>query len=137
MPRRCGKDPGMARLFAMMGAVFSGLAVAFGAFGAHSLKAILPEASLSVFETAVRYQMYHGLGLVLVGMAARAGIHRCIAPAGWAFLTGIVLFSGSLYLLALLNIRWLGAITPLGGLLFIVGWVLLAVGVWKARDWKP
>ncbi len=109
-----------------LGAVLAGLAVAAGAFGAHALRAQLSTAELATFETAARYQMYHALALVAVGLLDRHRGERLLTMAGWAFLAGIVLFSGSLYGLALTGIRGLGAITPLGGLGFLAGWGLVA-----------
>jgi len=110
------------------GAVLMALAVGMGAFGAHGLKGRLDAYSLSVYEKAVFYHFLHALGILLVAALARA---NAITPAGqarvaWLLLTGIVIFSGSLYALALTGARVLGAITPLGGLAFIAGWVLLA-----------
>jgi len=121
----------MDRLFAVMGAASALLAVAAGAFGAHALRARLAPDLLAVFETAVRYQMYHALALLFVAWAAT---HWPLAPvraAGWLFVVGTVVFSGSLYLLALTGVRGFGAVTPLGGLAFLAGWLALAVGVWK------
>jgi uncharacterized membrane protein YgdD (TMEM256/DUF423 family) len=112
-----------------IGAVSAALAVAAGAFGAHGLRATL-EASgrAATFETAVRYHVYHALALVAVGLLGlHAGRGPCLGIAGWSFLAGTVLFSGSLYGLSLSGPRWLGPITPLGGVAFIVGWVALAV----------
>ena len=117
----------MDRLWLGFGAGFALLAVALGAFGAHALKAQLEPRMLDVFETGVRYQMYHALALLL--LAALAG-QLPEGPAAWSgrlFVAGIVLFSGSLYLLALSGIPWLGAITPLGGVCFLAGWTLLLV----------
>lgn len=109
----------MERLLFALGAVSAGLAVAAGAFGAHGLRGRLSPEMLAVFETGARYQMYHALGMLV---AARAG-----SPgAAWLFLAGTVLFSGSLYALSTTDLRWLGAITPLGGVCFIVGWLVLA-----------
>lgn len=108
------------------GAVNAALSVAAGAFGAHALKARLSADMLAIFETGARYHMYHALALVLVGLFAAARPAANVAPAGWAMLAGIVLFSGSLYALALSGVRVLGAITPLGGVAFLVGWALLA-----------
>ena len=108
------------------GAVFAGLGVAAGAFGAHMLKSILDAGMLSVFETAVRYQMYHALGLCLVGWIGERDPTRRLSVVGWLFTSGIVLFSGSLYLLSLTGIRWVGALTPLGGAAFMAGWALFA-----------
>ena len=114
------------RFWFMAGALLAGIAVAAGAFGAHGLRSRLAPADLVTFETAVRYQMYHALALLAVaGLLARGA--ALAGAAGWSFLAGIALFSGSLYLLTLAGQRWMGAVTPLGGLAFLVGWVLLAV----------
>jgi len=117
----------MARTFWRLGCVFGFAAVAAGAFGAHALRARLSPELLAVFETAARYQMYHALGLIAVAVAADRMPSRAAAAAGWLFTAGIVLFSGSLYALALTGIRVLGAITPLGGVCFLAGWVALAL----------
>ena len=109
-----------------LGAFFGGLAVAGGAFGAHLLKPVLDSAMLSVFETAVRYQMYHALALCIVAWIGKADARLPMAVVGWLFTTGIVLFSGSLYVLSLSGIRWIGALTPLGGVAFMAGWAVLA-----------
>ena len=114
------------RLFATLGAVSAFVAVAAGAFGAHALRARLAPDLLAVFETGARYQMYHALGMVAVAWAVTRWPGPWPARAGWLFLAGTVLFSGSLYALALTGIRWLGAITPLGGLAFLAGWLCLA-----------
>lgn len=113
------------------GAVLAGLAVAAGAFGAHGLRGRLAPDDLATFETAARYQMYHALALLAVAVLAARGAPRA-ALAGWAFLGGIVLFSGSLYLLTLCDLRWMGAVTPLGGAAFLAGWGLLAVTAGRA-----
>ena len=117
-------------MFLTLGALNALVAVAAGAFGAHGLKTRVDAQLLGTFETAARYQMYHALGLFLVAWLADRG-----APlahlAGWLMLAGIVLFSGSLYLLVLTNTRWLGAITPLGGLLFLAAWALCAWGAYR------
>jgi uncharacterized membrane protein YgdD (TMEM256/DUF423 family) len=105
----------------------SGLAVAAGAFGAHALRARLEPGDLLVFETGARYQMYHGLALIAAGLVAERWPGPLAGIAGWCFLAGIVLFSGSLYALTLTGVRGLGAITPLGGLAFLTGWGFLAV----------
>lgn len=97
-----------------------------GAFGAHALRTRLTPADLATFETAARYQMYHALALLAVGWLVERGHARAVA-AGWCFLAGTLLFSGSLYLLTLCGIRWMGAVTPLGGVAFIAGWVTLAL----------
>jgi uncharacterized membrane protein YgdD (TMEM256/DUF423 family) len=105
-----------------LGAVLAGLAVAAGAFGAHALRARLSPEHLSVFETAARYQMYHGLGLILVGILADRWPSRAFSVAAWLFVAGIFLFSGSLYALTVTGVRGLGAVTPLGGVCFLAGW---------------
>ena len=110
------------------GAVLAGLGVGLGAFGAHGLKARVSPEMLAVFETAVRYQMYHALGLLAVGWAATRWPGVWIQTSGWLFVAGIAVFSGSLYIMTFTGARWLGAITPIGGLAFIVGWVALAAG---------
>ena len=104
------------------------LGVALGAFGAHALKARLPPDMLAVFETGVRYQMYHVFALLAAAWAWGRWPSRIFAAASWLFGAGIIIFSGSLYLLALTGLRWLGAITPLGGLAFLAGWLCLAWG---------
>jgi uncharacterized membrane protein YgdD (TMEM256/DUF423 family) len=123
------------RVFALSGAVSALLAVAAGAFGAHALRARLSPELLAVFETGARYEMYHALGLF--GVAWVIGRAGGTAPqaswAGWLFLAGTVIFSGSLYLLALTGARWLGAVTPLGGLSFLLGWACLAWAIGVAR----
>ena len=117
------------RLFLGVGALSAGLAVAAGAFGAHGLRAHVAPEMLAVFETGARYQMYHALALIAVAWVAGRDAARSVRVAGVAFVVGTLLFSGSLYLLALTGIRWLGAITPLGGVAFLVGWGSLA---WSA-----
>jgi uncharacterized membrane protein YgdD (TMEM256/DUF423 family) len=107
--------------------LFAATAVIFGAFGAHGLKKIISESSLQIFETGVRYQMYHAFGLMIAAIIFNASNQRKIVLAGRLFITGIIIFSGSLYFLALTadQFRVVGAITPLGGTCFIAGWVLL------------
>ncbi|HKU61473.1 MAG TPA: DUF423 domain-containing protein [Gemmatimonadales bacterium] len=116
------------RIFAALGALSALLAVAAGAFGAHALRARLPADLLAVFETGARYQMYHALALMAVAWMVTRWPGPWPVRAGWLFLAGTVLFSGSLYLLALTGVRWLGAITPLGGAAFLAGWLCLAMG---------
>jgi uncharacterized membrane protein YgdD (TMEM256/DUF423 family) len=116
------------RLFATLGAASAIVAVAAGAFGAHGLRARLSPDLLAVFETGARYQMYHALGLLAVAWAVTRWPGPWPVRAGWLFLAGTVLFSGSLYALALTGVRWLGAVTPLGGVAFLAGWLCLALG---------
>jgi len=123
----------MVRYWFVTGCVMAGLGVAAGAFGAHALKQRLPEDLLAVFETAVRYQMYHALGLLAVAFAMNRWPDGNFQVAGWLLLLGIILFSGSLYALCLTGIRLLGAITPFGGLCFMAGWAVLAWGVWSSK----
>lgn len=123
------------RLFLTLAPLLAGLSVAAGAFASHALKAQLSDRSLEIFETGARYQMYHALGLLLVGVLlsrAEAG-QGLLTATGWAFLVGIALFSGSLYALSLSGIKWLGAITPLGGVAFLVGWGCLAAAAWSYK----
>ncbi len=123
----------MDRLFFVLGSVSAGSAVALGAFGAHALKARLSPELLAAYETGVRYQMFHALALLAVAWAStRWPASAAIAASGWLFVAGTLLFSGSLYALSLTGVRGLGAITPLGGLAWLVGWVALAWGVAKA-----
>jgi uncharacterized membrane protein YgdD (TMEM256/DUF423 family) len=117
----------MDKTFLLIGGLAGFISVAFGAFGAHALRGRLSPEMLAVFETAVRYQMYHALAVLVVGLImARLG-GWLFAAAGWLFTAGIVLFSGSLYALALTGVTTLGAITPLGGLAFLAGWACLIV----------
>lgn len=117
----------MNRTFVALGAILAGLSVAAGAFGAHGLRGLLDADMLANFETAARYQMYHALALLIVGVLAAYLPARIVNWIGWLFIVGILLFSGSLYLMAFTGVRMLGAITPLGGVAFIAGWLLLAV----------
>jgi len=118
------------RLFVLLGGVLGFLGMALGAFGAHVLKGRLSAEMLVTFETAARYQLIHALALILVGSLIDRRAHRSLSLAGWLFFTGVVLFSGSLYLLAITGARWLGAITPLGGLAFLAGWgAIVAFGM--------
>ena len=116
----------MERTLAALGALSAFLAVAAGAFGAHALKARLSPDLLAIFETGARYQMYHALGMLAAAWAVTRWPGGAAAAAGWLFLLGTVLFSGSLYALALSGVRWLGAITPVGGVAFLLGWLALA-----------
>lgn len=121
----------MERLFATLGALLAGLAVGAGAFGAHALKARLSAADLAIFETAVRYQMAHALGLFAVAWVVGRVPGPLPVAAGWCLVGGVAVFSGSLYALVLTGQRWLGAITPIGGTAFLVGWALVAVAAWR------
>jgi uncharacterized membrane protein YgdD (TMEM256/DUF423 family) len=116
----------MQQLFFALGSGFAALGVIAGAFGAHALKAHISQEMLATFEVGVRYQLYHALGLIVVSWAASQWNSQLVSVAGWLFVAGIVIFSGSLYILSLTGIRWLGAITPIGGGAFIVGWLCLA-----------
>jgi uncharacterized membrane protein YgdD (TMEM256/DUF423 family) len=124
----------MPNTFLILGAINAFLCVAIGAFGAHGLKEKLSPDMLAVYQTAVQYHFYHALGLVAVGLVL---LHfpssRSVTLSGWMMLAGIVLFSGSLYALSLTGMRWLGAITPIGGVAFLLGWALLAYGAWAAK----
>jgi uncharacterized membrane protein YgdD (TMEM256/DUF423 family) len=127
------------RIWLLIGAIFGGLAVALGAMGAHWLESQLKEPdgtlspaaqrSLAIWETAVRYQMYHALALLAVGLLAQRSESLAFRIAGWAMTIGVLIFSGCLYALVLSGQKWLGAIVPIGGVLMLVGWGLLAVGV--------
>jgi uncharacterized membrane protein YgdD (TMEM256/DUF423 family) len=121
----------MDRLFFIMGAISALIGVAAGAFGAHSLRGRLDADMLTIFEVGVRYQLYHALALLAVAWAQIRWPGSLAAASGWLFVIGTLLFSGSLYLLSLTGIRWFGAITPLGGLAFLGGWLCLALAVWR------
>lgn len=114
--------------FLFFAAIAGFIGVAMGAFGAHGLKHMLSEHLLDVYKTAVSYQMWHALAL---GLVAGLPPHKLLRWAGWLFVAGIVLFSGSLYLLAILNIAWLGMITPFGGVAFLLAWGLIAFFAWQ------
>ena len=116
----------MDKTFLLLGAVAAFLAVILGAFGAHALRGRLSPEMLAVFQTGVQYHVYHALGLILVSAIMGRMSGWLIQTAGWCFVAGIVLFSGSLYLLAATGVTVLGAITPIGGLAFLIGWACLA-----------
>ncbi len=120
------------RVFFVLGSVFAGLAVLFGAFGAHALRDSLSPEDLATFEVGVRYQMYHALGLLATAWAVARWEASTAVAAGWFFVAGIIVFSGSLYFLVLTGPRWLGAVTPVGGVALVVGWVLLAWTAYQA-----
>jgi uncharacterized membrane protein YgdD (TMEM256/DUF423 family) len=118
----------MDRTFLFFGSLFGFLGVAFGAFGAHALRSRLSPEMLAVFETGVRYQMYHAFAILIVAAAiGRIGDASLLVLAGWFFVAGVLLFSGSLYVLSLSGVGVLGAITPVGGLLFLIGWACLGL----------
>ena len=121
----------MERHFLGIGALSACVAVAAGAFGSHGLRDVVSADRLVVWETAARYQMYHALGLLIVAYLASQKTAGPARIAGWLFVAGTIVFSGSLYALTLTGITILGAITPLGGLAFIAGWLILAWGVWR------
>jgi uncharacterized membrane protein YgdD (TMEM256/DUF423 family) len=122
-------NPRMERIFFALGAISAFISVAAGAFGSHGLKDRLSPELLSVFEVGARYQMYHALALIAVAWALSKWPGSLAVTSGWLFVVGTLLFSGSLYLLSLTGLKWLGAITPLGGLAFLAGWLCLA---WSA-----
>jgi uncharacterized membrane protein YgdD (TMEM256/DUF423 family) len=122
----------MARQILISGALVALLGVAVGAFGAHGLRPLLSEPMLNVFETGVRYHLFHALGMLGAGLSLAYAPIRYFQFAAWAFFLGILLFSGSLYALSISGVRGLGIITPFGGMCFIVGWGLLAWGYWKS-----
>lgn len=120
---------GVDRLFFSVGSLSALVAVAAGAFGAHALRALLTPEYLAVFETAARYQMYHALALLAVAWAVPRWPGLLPVWAGWLFVAGTVLFSGSLYILALTGVRGWGAVTPLGGVAFLAGWLCLVLSI--------
>lgn len=121
------------RLFFALGSASAFLAVALGAFASHVLRGLLDADRLATFETGARYHFFHALALLAVAWAVDRWPGRATAAAGWLFVAGTLLFSGSLYLLALSGQGWLGAITPFGGLAFLLGWLLLAGGAWRGN----
>ena len=124
----------MAKTFLMIAAISGLLAVAIGAFGAHGLKGKLTEDLMAVYQTGVQYHFYHTLALLLVGILALHAPQLSLNWSGYLFAVGILIFSGSLYVLALTGIKWLGAITPLGGLALMAGWATLALAVYRGIE---
>lgn len=125
----------MARIFLVIAAALGGISVILGAFASHALKEQLSDHALAIWKTGTQYQMSHALALILVALLINS-LETASLPltvAGFAFIVGIILFSGSLYTLSLTNIKWLGAIAPLGGAAFIAGWACLLVAAW---GWK-
>jgi len=131
--RRLAHVTSSGKAFLVLGALLGAAAVILGAFGAHALKGRLATDAMAVYRTAVEYHFYHALGIALVGsVAIRLPDAPMLTAAGWAMLAGVALFSGSLYLLAVTGARWVGMVTPVGGLAFIVGWLLFAWAVWRS-----
>lgn len=130
----CQEKGAPMRSLLFSGAVMSLVGVAAGAFGAHGLRPILSEQMMAVFETGVRYHLVHGLAILIAGLCAHSFGHPAFVRAGWSFLVGILIFSGSLYVLALSGIRTLGILTPFGGLAFLIGWGTLSWGFWSAKN---
>ncbi|PTB96501.1 DUF423 domain-containing protein [Marivirga lumbricoides] len=123
----------MHKLFIIIGAISGAISVILGAFGAHALQdALTATGRLDTYETAVKYQMYHSLALILLGILFAQFDHKLLTYSGYSFLAGIVIFSGSLYLLCATGVTKLGAITPIGGLFLIAAWVLMAIGIGKS-----
>ena len=118
------------RILLIIGSLFAAFSVLLGAFGAHGLKNRLSMEDLAIFETAVRYQMYHALGILLMGVASFYLTEKLISIPAYFLILGIIIFSGSLFLLVFTNLRWFGAITPIGGLCLIIGWLLLAYNIY-------
>lgn len=117
----------MSNLFIGVGALSAFISVAAGAFGAHALKQILDAGMLAVYHTAVDYQFFHSLGLIAIGVLHRLSPRHCHSAAAWTMLAGIAIFSGSLYTLSITGIKWLGMVTPIGGLGFLAAWLILAI----------
>jgi len=124
----------MAQFFLITGAVAMALAVGFGAFGAHIVQDILSAERLEVYKTGVEYHFYHAIGLLIIGATAlHMPENNLLSWSGWLLLAGILIFSGSLYLLTLTDTAWLGAVTPIGGVAFIAGWILFAIALLKQQ----
>ena len=123
----------MVKFWLVSGAIFGFLSVALGAFGAHSLRNLLDDYGKSIYEKAVIYQMFHTVALLAVGWLQHSTKEASLSIAGWGFFLGILLFSGSLYLLAGTGLKWLGAITPVGGVAFLLGWFWFVVSILKTR----
>lgn len=121
----------MSQVWLLIGSVYGLLGVVLGAFGAHAVRDRISADMLRVWETAVQYQFWHALALLAVGMLASRFSGAWLTAAGWAFALGVLIFSGSLYTLALSGVRVIGAITPIGGLSLIIGWVCLLAAIWR------
>ena len=124
----------MRNTFLILGAVSALIGVGMGAFGAHGLKTMLAPEMLAVYKTGVTYQMWHALGLILIALLRQQNKGKLLIWAGWFMFAGIILFSGSLYLLAILNTKWLGMITPLGGVAFLIAWILVVIFAWQQNS---
>lgn len=124
----------MPRIFFMIGTILAGISVALGAFGAHGLKKIVTPELLDTWEKAVRYQMFHALTFFALAWALTFWPEQAklLTVGGWLFVAGVVLFSGSLYILVLSSAKWLGAITPLGGVAFVAGWICMLLAAWRS-----
>ena len=120
-------------MFATIGAILGFLGVALGAFAAHGLKESISSEMLEIFQTGVRYHLVHAVALFALGLGIDRLTPRLARAAGWLFVGGVVVFSGSLYVLAITGVRWLGAITPFGGTALLAGWVLVAISAWRHR----
>ena len=123
----------MNRFWLTIAALSGFLCVALGAFGAHALKNVLDSYGRDIYEKAVQYQMFHTVALLLAGILQNYYPHHSFAVAAWSFLLGIILFSGSLYVLALTGVKWWGAVTPFGGLAFLLGWAWLAYALMRGK----
>ena len=127
--------PALAKLFLVLGGVNAALVVILGAFGAHGLKSRISGDMMAVYHTATLYHAIHALGLIAIGLvAAWVPDSGYLKSAGWTMLAGIVLFSGSLYVLSVTGARWIGAITPIGGMAFVIAWILFCVAVLKTSS---
>lgn len=123
----------MSKFLISSGALSAALSVILGAFAAHTLKSRMPPETLAIFQTGVQYQFYHSLGMIFIGIIVQfTESSTLLTAAGWLMLAGILIFSGSLYIICLTGIRGFGMITPVGGTAFIVAWVMLAIGVIKS-----
>ena len=119
------------RLVIILGTLLAGSAVLFGAFGSHGLKTRISMEDLNIFETAVRYQMYHALGILILGVMGYLLPHETLVIPAWFLIAGVIIFSGSLYLMIFTQERWLGAITPIGGFCLVIGWILFTINIYK------
>ena len=126
----------MSNVFIGLGALSAFICVAAGAFGAHALKQVLDTSMLAVYHTAVDYQFFHSIGLIAIGILHMISPRRSHTIAAWAMLAGIIIFSGSLYILSTTGIKWLGMLTPIGGVSFLAAWLVLALGYLADRHPK-